>query len=127
MQRSIGDMRANTFFSPHHCCDSRFFGMRNKVFLKFARAKPRYGQNGNFDEYQEIEAYFNAMEYFLAHFLLAEESMGFSYRSLNQIPIYRGVSASTGKSLDNFSVLIKIRVANSVRKILRKGLLGVNA
>jgi hypothetical protein len=40
--------------------------------------------------------------------------------------MYRGVSGSTGKVLDNVWVRLKIALANKMRNLLRKGLLGVN-
>ena len=124
--KSSGDMRANTFFSQHHSCDSRFFGMKSEVFCRFAKTNPSYGKSGLFDYDQATESKYEAMEYFLAHFLLRAESAGYTFKSLNKIPMYRGVSGSTGKVLDNVWVRLKIALANKMRNLLRKGLLGVN-
>lgn len=123
---SSGDMRVNSFFTQHHSCDSRFFGMKKDLFMEFSREVPEYCNTPLTKANSNIPLTFISIEYFLARFVLDWESRGYSYRSLERIPIYQGSSASTGKSLLSAVIYLKITIANSFRKLPKKWLLGVN-
>lgn len=126
LNNSTGDFRANTFFRQHHSVDSRFFGMSTTLFVKFANDIPNYYKGPSSDLGQQYGEHFKSIEYFLAYFTLRAETEGFTFKSLPFLPVYSGVSGSTGKSLDNFRARLITTALNKVRKFLIKGLLGVN-
>jgi hypothetical protein len=123
---SSGDFRANSFFGQHHSVDSRFFGMSREVFIKFAKSQPNYSDSGSDSPGKLFGSQFRSIEYFLAYFALKIETEGLVYKSLPFLPLYRGVSGSTGKALDSIRTRTITILLNRVRKILIKGLLGVN-
>ena len=123
---STGDFRANSFFKQHHSVDSRFFGMSKSLFAKFAESAPHYSERSPDDCGELYGSHFKSIEYFLAYFALKAETQGFTFRSLPFLPVYRGVSGSTGKSLDGTRTRIVTIFLNKLRKILIRGLLGVN-
>jgi len=125
LDESSGDLRANVFFRQHHSVDSRFFGMTPEVFRLFTKTKINYSERYEFDSKSSQQTY-KSIEYYLAKFALEIESRGFIFHSLPYLPIYQGYSASTGKLLDSRSVRFKTKIANTLRPLIVKGLLGVN-
>lgn len=121
---SDGDLRVNRFFTPNHIIDSRFFGARQEVFKDFALNVPDYSEYLTSDHKWKYFNSFRAIEFYLVFFGLKIESMGMSVKSLPAIPVYRGISASTGKALDSFSTRLKVMSSNRIRHLLVKGLLG---
>lgn len=126
VNHSTGDLRANSFFKQHHSVDSRFFGMSKTLFHKFAESTPHYLERMPQDCGELYGSHFKSIEYFLAYFALKSESQGFTFRSLPYLPLYRGVSGSTGKSLDGIRTRIVTIFLNKIRKFITRGLLGVN-
>lgn len=126
LKDSTGDFRANSFFKQHHSIDSRFFGMSKSLFVKFAESTPQYSERSPNDCGELYGSHFKSIEYFLAYFALKSETQGFTFRSLPFLPVYRGVSGSTGKALDATRTRIITIFLNKLRKILIRGLLGVN-
>lgn len=119
------EMWVNRFYNPRHITDTRFFGipftMYSEVFSKnidFALSKDlrRSLSLDNND--------FQTMEDFLTRICLELEAIGWRVQSFSQIPIFEGVSASTGKKLDNWDTKIRIKLANAVRKIAVKMISG---
>lgn len=119
------EMWVNRFYKPRHITDTRFFGipltMYSEVFSKninFAHSKDSSRslilQTDNFQ----------TMEDFLTRISLEIEAIGWRAESFYQIPIFEGVSASTGKKLDNWDTKIRIKLANAVRKIAVKMISG---
>lgn len=126
ISKSRGDFRANSFFTNHHSVDSRFFGMSKDCFVSFAINVPEYNLNLTKSlKSNELET-FESIEYFLSYFALRVEFAGLNYQSLPEIPIYRGVSGSTGKALDGGRTIFATKLANLFRRLLIKGLLGIN-
>ena len=125
ISNSTGDFRANRFFSQDHTVDSRFFGMTTDVFKEFALNPPEYLENTQGLDNIHTDDVFRAIEFYLAFYALRLESKGLSVRGLPAIPLYRGISASTGKSLDGLSTRLKIKALNRFRRLFIKGLLGV--
>jgi hypothetical protein len=125
ISRSTGDFRANRFFTHNHTIDSRFFGMTTNVFKEFALNPPKYSEITERNASDHPSDIFRAIEFYLAHYALRLESKGLSVRGLPGIPLYRGISASTGKSLDGLSTRLKVKVLNRFRRFFIKGLLGV--
>ena len=126
VSKSTGDFRANRFFSQDHTIDSRFFGMTTNVFKEFALNPPKYSETPQGVGEIHTGDVFRAIEFYLAFYALRIESKGLNARGLPGIPLYRGISASTGKSLDGLSTRLKVKALNRVRKFLIKGLLGVS-
>ncbi len=126
LSKSSGDLRANTFFGQHHSIDSRFFGMTKALFIEFAESTPHYSERSTDDQRELFGSHFKSIEYFLAYFALKVETQGYTFRSLPYLPVYRGVSGSTGKSLDGIRTRMITISLNKLRKFLIKGLLGVN-
>jgi hypothetical protein len=126
LSKSSGDLRANTFFGQHHSIDSRFFGMSKALFIEFAESTPHYSERSANDQRELYGSDFKSIEYFLAYFALKAETQGYTFRSLPYLPVYRGVSGSTGKSLDGIRTRIITISLNRLRKVLAKGLMGVN-
>ena len=125
VSKSTGDFRANRFFSQDHTIDSRFFGMTTNVFKEFALNPPKYSEIPQGKEEFHSGDVFRAIEFYLGFYALRLESKGLSVRGLPGIPLYRGISASTGKSLDGLQTRIKVKVLNRFRRFFIKGLLGV--
>lgn len=125
ISNSTGDFRANRFFSQDHTIDSRFFGMTTNVFKEFALNPPKYAENRQGLDDVHTGDVFRAIEFYLSFYALRLESRGLSVRGLPGIPLYRGISASTGKSLDGLSTRLKVKVLNRFRRFFIKGLLGV--
>ena len=125
ISNSTGDFRANRFFSQDHTIDSRFFGMTTNVFKEFALNPPKYAENTQGLDDVHIGGVFRAIEFYLSFYALRLESKGLSVRGLPAIPLYRGISASTGKSLDGLSTRLKVKALNRFRRFFIKGLLGV--
>jgi hypothetical protein len=125
ISKSNGDFRANRFFSQDHTIDSRFFGMTPIVFKEFALNPPKYSENAQESAIIQSGDFFRAIEFYLAFFALGLESKGLSVRGLPGIPLYRGISASTGRSLDGFQTRLKVKTLNRFRPFFIKGLLGV--
>jgi len=126
LNNSAGDLRANSFFQQHHSVDSRFFGMSRALFIKFVEITPQYSERSPTNFGEMYSSHFKSVEYFLACFALKVETEGFTFKSLPYLPVYRGASGSTGKSLDSFRTRVIIICLNKLRKSLIKGLLGVN-
>jgi len=125
ISKSTGDFRANRFFSQDHTIDSRFFGMTTNVFMEFALNPPEYSEiQHGIDDFHKTDV-FRAIEFYLAFYALRLESKGLSVRGLPCIPLYRGISASTGKSLDGLQTRLKVKALNRFRRFFIKGLLGV--
>lgn len=125
ISKSTGEFRANRFFSQHHTFDSRFFGMTTNVFKEFALNPPKYSENTQGLDDVHTGDVFRAIEFYLSFYALRLESKGLIVRRLPGIPLYRGISASTGKSLDGLSTRLKVKVLNKFRRFFIKGLLGV--
>ncbi len=125
ISKSTGDFRANRFFSQDHTIDSRFFGMTTKVFKEFALNPPEYSEIQHGMDCFHNRGVFRAIEFYLAFYALKLESKGLSVRGLPCIPLYRGTSASTGKSLDGLQTRLKVKALNRFRRFFIKGLLGV--
>ena len=122
---SSHEMWVNRFYKPRHIIDTRFFG------IPFAMFSQVFSQNVEFSSTNVSRAIlslesrvFPTMEDFLTRICLELESVGWSVQSFKQIPIFEGVSASTGKKLDNWSTKIKLKVANLVRKLAVKMISG---
>jgi hypothetical protein len=99
--------------------------MTTSVFKDFALNPPKYLENP-----QKIMSFksgdsFRAIEFYLAFYTLRLETAGLSVRGLPGIPLYRGISASTGKRLDGIQTRLKVKVLNRFRRFFIKGLLGV--
>jgi len=119
------EMKVNRFHKPRHITDTRFFGisfpMYSQIFaqdIEFSRA---IDPQSIFPLESKI---FLTMEDFLSRICLELESTGHSVQSLNQIPIFEGVSASSGKKLDNWNTKVKIKLANSIRTLAIKMIAG---
>jgi len=119
------EMWVNRFYKPRHITDTRFFGipltMFSEVFSKqidFAPSKVAR-RTLTLDNHE-----FPTMEDFLTRVCLELETLGWRVQSFYQIPIFEGVSASTGKKLDHWDTKIRIRLANVVRKIAVKMISG---
>jgi len=125
ISKSTGDFRANRFFYQAHTIDSRFFGMTPLVFKEFALNPPKYSEDAQVGATLQSGDFFRAIEFYLAFFALGLESKGLSVRGLPGIPLYRGISASTGKSLDGLQTRLKVKTLNRFRPFFIKGLLGV--
>ena len=125
ISKSTGDFRANRFFTQDHTIDSRFFGMSTNVFKEFALNPPKYSEILERNAAIHTSDIFRAIEFYLAFYALRLESKGLSVRGLPAIPLYRGISASTGKSLDGLSTRLKVKALNRFRRLFIKGLLGV--
>ena len=125
ISKSTGDFRANRFFTQDHTIDSRFFGMTPNLFRVFASNPPKYSEFSQGDAGFRDHEIFRAIEFYLAFYALSLESKGFSVRGLPGIPLYRGISASTGKSLDGLQTRLKVKALNRFRGLFIKGLLGV--
>jgi hypothetical protein len=99
--------------------------MTTSVFKEFALNPPKYSEipPGRGEIY--TDDVFRAIEFYLAFYALRLESNGLSARGLPGIPLYRGISASTGKSLDGLSTRLKVKALNRFRQFFIKGLLGV--
>ena len=125
ISKSSGNFRGNRFFSQDHTIDSRFFGMTTNVFKDFALNPPKYSENPQKTTSFKSSDSFRAIEFYLAFYTLVLETAGLSVRGLPGIPLYRGISASTGKRLDGIQTRLKVKVLNRFRQFFIKGLLGV--
>ena len=99
--------------------------MSTNVFKEFALNPPKYSEILERNAAIHTSDIFRAIEFYLAFYALRLESKGLSVRGLPGIPLYRGISASTGKSLDGLSTRLKVKALNRFRRIFIKGLLGV--
>jgi len=111
----------NRFYKPRHITDTRFFGipltMYSEVFSKDIDFAPsKYSGETLVLESRE----FPTMEDFLTRICLELEIIGWKVQSFYQIPIFEGVSASTGKKLDHWGVKIRLKIANAFRKLAVK-------
>ena len=120
-----GDMVVNHFFTAGHVVDSRFFGMSREVFKNFAINPPIY--SSIIHPFNEINLHkcFQSMEHYLALFATLVENSNKTVSRLPQIPLYRGISGSTGKKLNTVKSIIATRISNFFRKIFIKGLIGI--
>ena len=99
--------------------------MTTNVFKEFALNPPKYSEIPQGKEEFHSGDVFRAIEFYLGFYGLRLESNGLSVRGLPGIPLYRGISASTGKSLDGLQTRLKVKALNRFRRFFIKGLLGV--
>ena len=120
-----GDMVVNNFFTVSHVVDSRFFGMAQEVFKNFAINPPVYSTI--IHPYNKIGLHkcFQSMEHYLALFATLIENSNKTVSRLPQIPLYRGISGSTGKKLNTVKSIVATRISNFFRKIIIKFLIGI--
>ncbi len=124
-KQANSEIWVNRFYKPRHITDSRFFGAPFSIFSQV------FSSDINFES-SEISRgtlsltknSFPTMEDFLTRVCLELECLGWPVRSFNQIPIFEGVSASTGKRLDAWSTKKRLQAANLVRKLAIKMISG---
>jgi hypothetical protein len=119
------EMWVNRFYKPRHITDTRFFGipftMYSEVFSKDIDFAPtKYSD----ETFVLGSREFPTMEDFLTRICLELEIIGWEVQSFYQIPIFEGVSASTGKKLDRWDVKTRLKIANMFRKLAVKMISG---
>ncbi len=119
------EMKVNRFYKPRHITDTRFFGISFPMYSQVFSQDIEFSNMNEPQSTLSLESrIFPTMEDFLTRICLELESMGRSIQSFSQIPIFEGVSASTGKKLDNWNTKVKLKVANSIRNLAVKMISG---
>lgn len=117
------DFACGRFYSPSHIVDSRFFSLTPEVFELIFNKEIEFSTGMEKSALMNLET-FLSMEHYLTYRAFQLESMGYRVSSFPSVPLYIGQSASTGKKLNLFKVNLKIRIANSFRKIAIKFISG---
>lgn len=120
---SSGDLIANRYFGNGHVFDTRIFGMSKIVFQDFINNIPIYTTKPTKIGSKQIS--YSSIELYLAKYSYDIENYGMSVNSLARIPLYWGFSASTGKKLNTFKSFLVTTLANLIRRIVVKGLIGI--
>lgn len=119
------EMWVNRFYKPRHIIDTRFFGIPLTMYSEVFSKNVNFALSKDFRKSLSLKSdEFQTMEDFLTRICFELEAIGWRVQSFSQIPIFEGVSASTGKKLDNWDTKIQIKLANAVRKIAVKMISG---
>jgi hypothetical protein len=121
--KSSGDLIANRYFGNGHVFDTRIFGMSKIVFKDFVKNIPVYSTKSA--RTTSSKAAYTSIELYLAQYSLRIENCGMLVNSLARLPVYVGTSASTGKKLNTFKSLLATRIANLIRRVVVKALIGI--
>lgn len=119
------EMWVNRFYKPRHIIDTRFFGIPLKMYSEVFSMNINFALSKGFHRSLILENdNFQTIEDFLTRICFEIEAIGWRVESFYKIPIFEGVSASTGKKLDNWDTIIRIKLANAIRKIAVKMISG---
>lgn len=118
-------MKVNRFYNPRHIIDTRFFGIAFPLYSQVFSQEINFATKIHPQSNLSLESRtFSTMEDFLTRVCHELEANGNLVQSFNQIPVFEGFSASTGKKLDSFNVKVRIKIANSIRKLAIKLIAG---
>ena len=106
-------------FAESHSCDSRFFGMRQDLFVKFLECKVRFQENDLFLQ-NTLQNTFKSIENYLTVFVARENEVGRSVQINSIAPFYSGYGASIGKKLDSNKAILHHYISLVFRKIAIK-------
>jgi len=123
--KARADIFAERCFVPRHAVSSRVFGMSAEMWSLFLDEKvvfePHWGSGGHYSQNT-----FQSMEHYLTSFITDREFSGASQLSLNELPIFAGMSGSGNKPLTSRSGKRNIILTRRFRRIAEKLLLGVS-
>jgi len=123
--KARADIFAERCFVPRHAVSSRVFGMSAEMWSLFLDEKvvfePHWGSGRHYSQNT-----FQSMEHYLTSFITDREFSGASQLSLNELPIFAGMSGSGNKPLTSRSGKRNIILTRRFRRIAEKLLLGVS-
>jgi hypothetical protein len=111
------------FWKPQHLVDTRFFYANTSFFSKVFSSEVTFIPSRTTENQSGWEPYLS-MEHYLTERSMLFEAQSWIIKSFPVVPLYRGISASTGKQLDLRNSTLKITVSNLLRKTAIKFLAG---
>ena len=106
-------------FTEGHSCDSRIFGMRRDLFVKFLEGNVRFQEN-EFILRNALQNTFKSIENYLTVFIARENEVGRSVQMNWIAPFYSGYGASIGKKLDSRKAIFHYYSSRVFRKFAIK-------
>ena len=116
----------NRLYSDKHVIDTRCIGFSKHTFEMI------FGSYFEFEiSPRTIESFkdyawthFSSLEGMVSRLVLEFENSGLGAKSMSQIPIFQGISATSNKVIDKRLSVTKKRIANSIRPLVIKLLAG---
>ena len=106
-------------FTEGHSCDSRLFGMRRDLFVKFVEGKVKFQEN-EFVLQNTLQNTFKSIENYLTIFIARENEVGRSVQINWIAPFYSGYGASIGKKIDSTKAIVHNYASRLFRKFAIK-------
>ena len=117
---ATGELVVNRLHASKHQIDARIIGFKPILF------KSMFSQSVIFSHHypRVYESSYESMEHFLTQKTLDLEISGATISTMEQAPIFIGISGTSNKRIDDFTSRNKKRIANLLRPIVIKLLAG---
>jgi len=117
------DLIVNRFYNPKHIVDTRIIGFSQNKFGTLFSSNPRFISDNNVILSGDQETYYS-LEHLVSLNVLHSEFSGEIVRSMNKVPIFSGHSGTSNKVIDGTLSRLKKQLANSIRPLILKLLVG---
>jgi len=117
------DLIVNRFYNPKHIVDTRIIGFSQNKFDTLFSSNPIFISENNVIPSGDQETY-SSLEHLVTLNVLQSEFRGEIVKSMNKVPIFIGHSGTTNKEIDGKGSRFKKQVANYIRPMILKLLVG---
>ena len=117
------DFIVNRFYNPKHIIDTRIIGFSQNKFETLFSSNPRFISDTTLIPSGDDQTY-SSLEHLVTLNALQSEFRGEIVRSMKKVPIFSGHSGTLNKVIDGAGSYLKKQLANSIRPIILKLLVG---
>ena len=117
------DLIVNRFYNPKHIVDTRIIGFSQTKFSSIFSSNPRFTPETKLNSNCKQKAY-SSLEDLVSINVLHSEISGDVVRTMNKVPIFIGNSGTSDKAIDRTTSRLKKQLANSIRPLVVKLLVG---
>jgi len=121
--RDCPDLILNRFYNPVHLVDTRIIGFSQKIFYKIFSVDSKFVVDKNLANHENLDAH-SSLEHLLTLEAVYAELRGDSVEGMRKVPIFKGYSATSNKLIDGFISSKKKKIANLIRPLIIKLLVG---
>lgn len=117
------DLIVNRLYAPKHIVDTRIIGFSQTKFSSLFSNNPRFSSEVKLNS-NCMQKVYSSLEDLVSINVLHSEISGDLVRSMNKVPIFIGNSGTSDKVIDGTISRLKKQLANSIRPIVIKLLVG---
>lgn len=117
------DLIVNRFYNPKHIVDTRVIGFSRTKFASIFSSNPRFTSEMKLNSNCNQKVY-SSLEDLVSINALHSEISGDVVRTMNKVPIFIGNSGTSDKPIDGTTSRLKKQLANSIRPLVVKLLVG---